>query len=153
MTSSAREHVRVPVGPERAMSVWTDVRRWPAFVEGFGRLVEQDPAWPEVGAGIVWESIPRGRGRVSERVVEAAHGRLLATEVLEERLTGMQTVRFEPAEGDDVADVGIELDYRLVRGGPLGRVADVLFIRRAMTEALQRTLERFAMEVEEEDGP
>ncbi|MGI8674058.1 MAG: SRPBCC family protein [Thermoleophilaceae bacterium] len=151
--SVAREHVRVPVDPERAMAVWTDVRRWPAFVEGFGRIVEQDAAWPDPGARLVWESIPRGRGRVIERVVEAGEERLFATEVLEDRLTGTQTVRFAPAAGDEGADVGIELDYRLARRGPLGRVTDVLFIRRAMTEALQRTLERFAIEAEEAAGP
>ena len=152
MPSAARERTLVAVDPERAMAVWTDVRRWPAFVEGFGRVVEHDPAWPASGATLVWESIPLGRGRVTERVVEALDARRFATEVLEERLTGTQTVSFTPAADGGTA-VDIELEYRLVRGGPLGRVTDVLFIRRAMVEALQRTLARFAIEAEEGETP
>lgn len=123
------------------------MRRWPTFVEGFGRGLEVSPEWPAGGAKLVWESIPGGRGRVTERVVESEAGRF-ATEVYEESLRGRQTATFEPApEG---ARVEIRLEYELTKYGPLRAVADALFIRRALRDALRRTLRRFAVEAEEE---
>jgi hypothetical protein len=44
----------------------------------------------------------------------------------------------------------LRLDYELARGGPLRAIADVLFIRRALNQALGRTLARFATEAAEE---
>ncbi len=44
----------------------------------------------------------------------------------------------------------LRLEYELARSGPLRGVADVLFIRRALRDSLRRTLDRFAVEVEEE---
>ncbi len=46
----------------------------------------------------------------------------------------------------------LRLDYELARGGPLSGVADWLFIRRALRDALRRTLQRFAVEAEEDAG-
>jgi hypothetical protein len=46
--------------------------------------------------------------------------------------------------------VELTLDYELSKYGPLRAVADVLFIRRALRDALRRTLRRFAIEAEEE---
>ena len=69
---------------------------------------------------------------------------------------GTQTISFEPAEGG--TRVALELRYELqpttwARQGPIGKLADVLFIRRALRDALRRTLRRFAIEAEEEAGP
>jgi hypothetical protein len=36
----------VPLEPESAMRLWTDVDRWPSFVEGFARELERSPGWP-----------------------------------------------------------------------------------------------------------
>ena len=69
--------------------------------------------------------------------------------VFEERMTGVQAVTFaETDEGSTRVD--IELDYELPQGGPLKAVTDFLFIRRALTDALRRTLRRFATEAAEE---
>ena len=45
-----------------------------------------------------------------------------------------------------------ELEYELTKYGPLGGLADAIFIRRALRDALRRTLCRFAVEAEEEAG-
>ena len=157
----ARESVVVPLAPERAAALWTDVRRWPTFVEGFGHALALDPSWPAAGAKPVWESRPGGRGRVTERVLEYEPGRRIETEVLEEALSGRQTVSFEPAEGPpaggggaatDPTRVELELDYELQRFGALRPIADVLFIRRALSDSLARTLRRFATEAVEESA-
>ena len=143
----ALEARTVDLPPERAFALWTDLRRAPSFVEGFAHVEEAD-GWPGKGAKLVWTSVPGGRGRVSERVLESVPPERLVTQVFEERLEGRQTVTFEPAE--EGARVTIELDWKLLGAGPLGFLTDALFVRRAQREALARTLRRFGAEAAEE---
>ena len=143
-----REAIATRLDPERAFELWTDVRRWPTFVDGFARPRRMDDEWPAEGAKLVWESTPDGRGTVTERVTESEPGRRLVTDVLEERCTGVQTVSFEPDEEGSVVE--LELDYELSKGGALRGITDVLFIRARQAEALRRTLKRFATEAAEE---
>lgn len=139
----------VALDPPAAQQMWTDVRRWPTFVEGFARVLEPSGEWPREGAKLVWESIPGGRGRVTERVTASEPG-AFATEVYEQRLSGTQAVAFEAHERG--TRVSLRLEYELTGGGPLNALADVLFIRRAVRDALGRTLRRYAVEAEEESG-
>ena len=141
--SVARAGRRVDATADRAFSLWVDVARWEAFVDGFRAVEHLDEAWPAVGSSVVWRSVPDGRGRVTERVVVCDPPKRFETEVTEERLRGAQTVAFE-AEDASTA-VSLTLDYS-VDGGPLTWLTDVLFIRRAQGEALARTLDRFAAE-------
>ena len=145
-TSAAR---RVELDPERAWALWTDVDRWPTFVEGFAQPLQKGSDWPSPGARLVWTSTPGGRGRVTEKVTAAERGAAFATQIFEESLTGTQLVTFETAD-DGRTRVELRLDYELTQGGPLKVVADVLFIRRALNQALSRTLARFATEAPEE---
>ena len=143
-----REAIAVRLDPDRAFRLWADVRRWPTFVDGFARPQRIDDEWPAAGSKLVWESTPDGRGTVTERVSGSEPGRRLVTEVFEERCAGVQTVSFDPDEDGSVIE--IEYDYELAKGGPLRGVTDVLFIRRAQSDALVRTLRRFATEAAEE---
>ena len=63
-------------------------------------------------------------------------------------MTAVQEVRFEPA--DDGCHVFLSLDYELAKAGPLRGLTDVLFIRRALAMALERTLRRFSTEAGDE---
>ena len=146
---TARAEAEVPLAPEAALRLWTDVSRWPSFVEGFARVLELDPQWPAEGSRAIWESVPAGRGRVTEKVADGAPGRF-ATLVFEDRLAGRQTFRAIESEGG--ARVELSLEYTLTKYGPLGAVADVIFIRRALRDSLRRTIERFGVEAEEEAG-
>ena len=148
---TVRAYEVVALDPGGALALWTDVRRWPTFVEGFGHVLELDAGWPSEGK-VVWQSTPGGRGRVTERATayEPATGDgegRFVTDVYEEALCGRQAVSFKPAELGTRVD--LELDYELARGGPLRRVAEVLFIRRALADAYGRTLRRFATEAAE----
>jgi hypothetical protein len=144
---SARAVGVVGLAPEAALALWTDTARWPTFVEGFGQAIEVSPDWPAQGSRAVWQSIPGGRGRVTEKVVEAANDRFV-TQVFEEALTGRQALRvLEDADGSRVE---LSIEYELSGGGPLRAVSDLLFIRRALRDALRRTLRRFTVEAEEE---
>ena len=147
---TARARAGVALDPAAALALWTDTRRWASFVEGFGHAVEVAPSWPEQGAKLVWESTPGGRGRVTERVVAGGEGRF-AAQVFERALVGTQTVT-ALADAEGGAQVELRLDYELTRYGPARALADVLFIRRALRDALRRTLRRFAVEADEEAG-
>ena len=139
----------VPLQPDGALRLWTDVDRWPSFVEGFAHTLERSPGWPAEGERVVWESGPGGRGRVTEKVVESRDDRF-STIVLEAALTGRQTLRVAPHTVG--AEVELSLEYTLTKYGPLSAVADAIFVRRALRDALARTLRRFAVEAEDEAG-
>jgi uncharacterized membrane protein len=146
---AARDAITIPLAPEAAFDLWTDLTRWATFVDGFGHVERVDESWPAEGAKLVWRSGPAGRGVVTERVVASEPGARLVTQVFEERMRGAQVVSFEPVdEGSTRMD--LELEYTLARGGPLAGLTDLLFIRRAVTDALRRTLRRFSLEATEE---
>jgi uncharacterized membrane protein len=73
-----------------------------------------------------------------------------STRVAEERLLGLQS--FEALEDGRGSRVEVTLDYQLAGGGPLRAVTDVLFIRRALRDALTRTLRRFSVEAQDQAG-
>ena len=143
----ASARAALPLTPSEALALWVDVERWPSFVEGFARQLELTETWPEPGGRVVWESTPDGRGRVTETVTNSAPDRF-STQVFEEALVGTQTLRALPAS--DGSEVELSLEYELSRYGPLRGIADVLFIRRALRDALRRTLRRFAAEADED---
>jgi hypothetical protein len=131
----------VPGRVVEAEELWYDPHRWAAWIDGFGHVAKLEGEWPQVGSRLLWDSRPKGRGRVAERVVayEPRAGQRL--EVEDERLTGVQSVEFE-AEGDEVR-VSLTLEYTLKKRNP---VVDFLFIRRALRDSMRRTLTRFAHE-------
>ena len=147
----AREATTVPLPPEGAFGLWTDLTRWATFVDGFAHVERVDDGWPGEGAKLVWRSGPAGRGVVTERVVASEPAARFVTQVFEERMRGTQALAFTAVD-DDATRVDLELDYKLASGGPLAAVTDLLFIRRALTDALRRTLERFRTEAAEEAG-
>jgi inactivated superfamily I helicase len=143
----AAARATVPLTPTDAVRLWSDVERWPSFVEGFARRLELREPWPEPGGRVVWESNPTGRGRVTETVVKRAPDRF-STQVFESALAGTQT--FRAAAADEGSEVELSLEYELSRYGPLRGLADAIFIRRALRDSLRRTLYRFGVEADEE---
>ena len=146
---TARAGATLPLSPSDVLALWSDVERWPSFVEGFARRLELSPEWPAEGARVVWQSTPDGRGRVTETVVENSPDRF-ATKVYEEALMGTQALRVVPS--GDGSEIELTLEYRLAKYGPLAGLADAIFIRRALRDALRRTLYRFAIEADDEAG-
>jgi hypothetical protein len=128
--------------------LWYDTSRWPAFIDGFARVVDEDGAWPGPGSRLVWESTPAGRGRVVERVVDQRPGVGQEVRVEDPRLSGTQRLAFAALE-DDV-EVELELEYELSEGGPFRGIVDLLFVRRALRDSLRRTLSRFALTLEDD---
>jgi len=140
----AKASISVPGRAADAEALWYDPHRWQAWIDGFGHVVSLSEGWPRRGAELVWESPPGGRGRVTERVVayEMRTGQTL--EVEDATLTGTQKVAFEP--GPEAVEITLSLEYRIKDRTALTPVVDLLFVRRAMTDALRRTVTRFANE-------
>jgi len=152
--SVARERATVALPPRQALDLWLDTGRWPTFVDGFGAIEQRHDRWPEPGARVVWRSKPGGRGTVTEKVAEIEMPGRVVIQVLDDQLSGRQTVTFEPPAGEDGTGEGcevlVELEYKLNEGGPLRAIANFIFIRRALRDSIRRTLERFAVEAAEE---
>jgi hypothetical protein len=127
-----------------AEALWYDRHRWASWVDGFGHIVLLEGDWPEVGARLIWDSPPGGRGRVQERVVayETRTGQTL--EVEDATITGRQTVAFTP--GLEQTEVTLTVEYELKQHNLFTPLVDLLFVRRAMTDSLRRTLRKFANE-------
>lgn len=136
----------VPGQVAEAEALWYDLARWPAFVDGFGAVVARAPEWPAAGATLVWRSTPHGRGEVHERVTAHEAGTGQTVEFHDEKLTGEQTVAFT-AQGD-ATRVTLTMEYRIQEPTPLTPLVDLLFVRRAVGDALRRTVTRFARERE-----
>ena len=140
----AKATISVPGRAAEAEALWYDPHRWAAWVDGFGHVVSLDDDWPARGAELVWQSPPGGRGRVTERVVAYEMRTGQTVEVRDGTMTGRQTVKFDPRPED--VEVTLTLEYRITDRTPLTPVVDLLFVRRAMTDALRRTVTRFANE-------
>lgn len=142
---SARVAAELSGSPGAAERRWSDPAGWAAFVDGFERVVELDPAWPAEGARLVWQSHAGGRGRVVERVVARTPGAELVVAVEDPQLRGTQRIAFAPCERG--VRVVLELRYELLRRGPFMLLADPLFVRRALRDSLRRTLDQLGAEL------
>jgi hypothetical protein len=141
----ARVALELPAQISVAEALWYDVRRWPSFVDGFGHLQKVEDDWPRAGGRVVWDSLPNGRGRVVERVVRYEVRAGQVSEVEDPQMTGTQTVSFTPrSEGCTIV---LELRYDRKDATFLGPIVDALFVRRAFTDSLRRTLVRFRREL------
>ncbi|HEX4689520.1 MAG TPA: SRPBCC family protein [Solirubrobacteraceae bacterium] len=144
-----RASVVVPGRAEEAEALWLDSSRWAAWIDGFATVDRVDPGWPRPGSLLRWVSVPRGRGLVQERAVAYEPARRIELEVEDEQLRGVQRTLFAPEE--DEVRVTLELEYELKeRTFPL---VDRFFVRRALQDALSRTVTRFGHERRAELDP
>jgi hypothetical protein len=113
--------ISVPGRASEVEALWYDPVRWPAWVDGFGHVVEVGDGWPGVGSRVVWDAPPGGRGRVVERVV-----------------------RHEP--GSEAVTIELSLEYELKERHVLSWAVDLVSVRPELAGSVRRTLERFARE-------
>ena len=128
----------MPGRAAEAEALWYDPHRWPAWVDGFGHVVRSRASGPRRGARArvaVPARRPRARAASASSPTRRAPGRRV--EVEDATMTGRQTVAFEP--GPDAVEVTLSLEYEIKDRTPLTPVVDLLFVRRAMTDALRRT--------------
>ncbi len=132
---------RLAVSISEAERCWYDTTRWMSWVDGLDRVIEVSGDWPGVGATVIWESGPAGRGRVTERVTAYQPRRGQTVAVDDPSIRGRQTISF--VAGGDEIEVSLALEYELVRRSIVSPVVDRLFIRRAMLTSVASTLTRF----------
>jgi Polyketide cyclase / dehydrase and lipid transport len=140
----ASASVTVPGRAAEAERLWYDPHRWASWIDGFGHVVKLEGDWPDVGARLVWDSRPGGRGRVQEVVAQYEIRTGQTLEIEDETMTGRQRVVFQP--GPDETEITLTLEYEVKDRNLLTPIVDFLFIRRQMTESLRRTLTRFSNE-------
>jgi hypothetical protein len=136
--------VRLPGRASDAEELWFDPVRWPAWVDGFGRVVDVGDGWPAAGSRVVWDAPRGGRGRVVERVVHYEPRIAHECDVEDERVRGRRRVSFAP--GPDGVTVTLTFDYALKDRHALTWAVDLLVVRRRVAASLHRTLARFAAE-------
>ena len=141
------ESVLVGASLKAAWDYYFEPTGWPAWVDGFGR-VESATGYPEEGGNLAWESVPAGRGRVSERVLAHEPRTLHRIAFTDPESTGELTTRFAVEGGG--TRVTLELDYQLASGGPIAWVTDRVFVRGQMRASLRRTLARYRLEAEDQ---
>jgi hypothetical protein len=146
MRSVSARRVLPGASVAEAEALWHDLGRWSGFVDGFATVGRLEGDWPQPGTRLVWDSLPKGRGRVVERVLAVEPGASLRTRVEDPQLHGEQTVRFQAVASS--CEMTLELAYDLKRPGFGGRLTDMFFVRHALRDSLRRTLHRFAIELQ-----
>ena len=149
--SHVRASIAIPgVTIIEAEALWYDRARWPSFIDGLKHVHAVEGDYPRPGAQIKWESFPGGRGRVLEKVVsyEPCDGQQL--DVQDGQIRGRQQVSFATIDGEQGVLVSLELEYVISERSIFTPLVDIVFVRRAQSESLRRTLLRFARELEAE---
>ena len=140
--------VEIPAPLADVWDLYFDQSRWASWVDGFAAVLSE-AGYPETGGELVWRSTEAGRGRVKETVVAHEPRSLHRIRYEDPESTGELETGFTmmPADGDRMTKVTQRLAYGLQGGGPLAAVTDFLFIRRAVSDSLRRTVTRFAREL------
>lgn len=124
--------------------------RWPTWVDGFGS-VESERGYPEAGGELVWRSGPAGRGTVNEKVLAHEPRTLHRVSYEDPGARGELEVSFEmlPA-ADEVRNTKVtqRTSYKVLTGGPIAPLTDLLFIRSQMRRSLERSLIDLRLEAE-----
>jgi hypothetical protein len=122
-----------------AEQLWHDPSRWASWIDGFTYLSKLSDEWPLVGARRVFGSRERF---VAETVSRYEAGSGLITHYEDEKVSGLQHVRFET---DGIRTrVTVALDLSPKEKMPLGQQ---WWLRRKLRESLRRTLLRFSYEL------
>ena len=144
--AAVRDSVLVRASLAETWDHYFEPRGWSLWVDGFA-AVETSDGYPQEGGTLVWRSIPAGRGRVSESVLTHEPRRLHRIAFSDPQSMGELLTRFA-VEGSGTR-VGVELSYRLAKGGVLAAITERLFVRGQVRGSVARSLARFKHEVEE----
>ena len=139
------EAVHVDASLAETWDAYFDADRWRSWVDGFGS-VEESEGYPEPGGRLVWRSIPAGRGRVEERVLEHEHRRVHRVGFEDPEMRGELATTFAiEGEGTQVVQ---RLEYKQRTRGPIGWIGAIFFVKSQVRRSMQRTLAAFRREVE-----
>lgn len=132
-----RRSITIAVTPERAYTIWRDLRNLPAFMQRIDSVEELDSrrsrwqARTPLGAGFTWEA---------EIVDDRPNERIRWRSVEGSEIDNQGEVRFRAAPGGRGAEVTVEIAY-VPPAGELGRAAS-FFSNQALAVDLERDLQR-----------
>ena len=140
----ASASVQVPGRASEAEALWYDPVRWPAWIDGFGHVVDLAGTWPASGAAGLGR-VAEGRGRVLETVVAYEPRTGQTVEVEDGRLHGTPAGRVHARPRQRRGDVLADLRAQGAQPADAARSTCSSSAARSAT-SLRRTLERFARE-------
>ncbi|HTY95595.1 MAG TPA: SRPBCC family protein [Solirubrobacteraceae bacterium] len=136
--------VQIDASPEATMALLSEATRWPDWYPGMTKI-EVTPPFPEAGGKVAFKVKSAGLSMgIDETVLEYRPGELQLLE-MEGMLSGRARWELTP-EGDGTR-LTTTFDYALP-GGPLGRVADALIVKRMNTKSLEGGLHNLKALVE-----
>jgi len=136
--------VQIDASPTAVMERLSDAQLWPDWYPGMTSIQITAP-FPDVGGKVAFAVKSAGvTMTIRETVVGYEPGRLQHLE-MEGALRGLARWDLTP-EGEGTR-LTTTFDYSLP-GGPIGRIADALFVKRQNARALQQGLQNFKALVE-----
>jgi len=139
-----QRNVQIKASPERTMSLLSDANRWPDWYPGMTHIDVTAP-FPEVGGKVAFKVKSAGVSMtVTETVLDYQANRLQLLQ-MEGMLAGRARWELTP-EGDGTS-LTTTFDYTLP-GGLLGKLADVLIVKRLNGKSLEDGLNNFKALVE-----
>ncbi len=142
----AKAETTIDADLKEVWDIYFDDQGWARWVDGFAR-VESSEGYPERDGTLTWESIPPGRGRVTERVLDHEPRKLHRISFDDPESEGRLETTFE-IRGDGVHVVQT-MTYTIKHAGLFGPAADIFFVRRQVVGSLERSLGRLKHEAEE----
>jgi uncharacterized membrane protein len=136
--------VQIEAPPQETMALLSDASRWPDWYPGMSDITIDAP-FPEVGGKVAFKVKSAGLSLpITETVLEYQTGKLHLFQ-MEGMLSGRARWELTP-EGDGTR-LTTTFDYALP-GGPIGRAADALMVKRMNGKSLEDGLKNFKALVE-----
>ncbi len=139
-----QRNVEIKASPEATMAVLSDAGRWPDWYPGMTEIDIAAP-FPDQGGKVAFKVKSAGLSMaITETVLDYQPGKLQLLQ-MEGMLSGR--ARWELTPGGDGTRLTTTFDYALP-GGPFGKIADALFVRRMNAKSLEQALHNFKSLVE-----
>jgi hypothetical protein len=136
--------VQIKASGEEAMALLSDASRWPDWYPGMTQLEITAP-FPEDGGKVSFKVKSAGLSMpITETVLEYQPGKLQLLQ-MDGALSGR--ARWELTPDGDGTRLTTTFDYALA-GGPFGKLADGLFVKRLNAKSLEEALQNFKALVE-----
>jgi hypothetical protein len=139
-----QRNVQINASPQKTMAILSDASRWPDWYPGMTEIDIAAP-FPEKGGKVVFKVRSAGLSMpITETVLDYQPD---ALQLLE--MDGMMTgrARWELTPEGDRTRLTTTFNYAL-RGGPLGKIADALMVKRMNGKSLETALDNFKALVE-----
>jgi len=144
-----RRDVQIRASAQDTMALLSDASRWPDWYPGMTRIDITAP-FPETGGKVAFKVRSAGVSMaITETVLDYQADRLQLLE-MEGMLSG--SARWELTPEGDGTRLTTTFDYALP-GGPIGKIADTLMVRRMNARSLEEALQNFKALVESRPLP